>query len=145
MLRIEAEAESNLHKLEQEGQLNDRKIVLFGISDYTEILYRLLEKHGYKPFIVIDNNITRHNTKMEKVNIWHTSYFFERYDDAYIFLMMSGYYEEMKNQLEHEGYLENIHIFEMAKVDKSDSWHAINDTRLELHMADVVELSLIHI
>ena len=78
MLRIEAEAESNLHKLEQEGQLNDRKIVLFGISDYTEILYRLLEKHGYKPFIVIDNNITRHNTKMEKVNIWHTSYFFER-------------------------------------------------------------------
>ena len=48
MLRIEAEAESNLHKLEQEGQLNDRKIVLFGISDYTEILYRLLEKHGIK-------------------------------------------------------------------------------------------------
>lgn len=81
---------------------------------------------------------------MEKVNIWHTSYFFERYDDAYIFLMMSGYYEEMKNQLEHEGYLENIHIFEMAKVDKSDSWHAINDTRLELHMADVVEGRKLH-
>ena len=138
-LEIETEAERNLQKLEREGRLEGRKVILFGLSDYSEILYRMLENCGRKVFAVIDNNLARHNTKMEKARVYHTSRFFEKYDDDYIFLIMSGYYDEMKIQLEEQGYIEKIHIFKVAEVDRSDLWHAFNDTRLEMHLSDVIE------
>lgn len=146
MINIKVEMAQSIERLEREGMLNGRKIVLFSFSDYSDRLISILEQHGYSVYAIIDNNINIHNRIVggTSIRIWHTDKFFEKYDNSYIFLLMSGYYEEMKNQLEAQGYMDQIHIFQIAKIDKSDLWHTLNDTRMSLYLSDIKEGRELH-
>lgn len=72
-----------------------------------------------------------------RIRIWYTGKFFEYFDNNYIFLLMSGYYKEMKSQLEEQGYIDQIHIFQMAQIEKSGLWDALNHTRMNSYLLDI--------
>lgn len=137
------EMEYNPQMLEKQG-LAHRKIVIFGAGRYSFELYKMVEKYGYSVFSVIDNNKALEYRRMGKNKICHPSKLFTKYDNSYIFLIASRYYGEMKKQLESYGYHENIHIFNMAKIEIPDIWHQWNDDYMDECIKNMEEGRSIH-
>lgn len=130
MGNMDTEIENNLRMLAQNG-LEERKIILFGAGYYSCRMYKILKKAGYDVFAVIDNNKSLDHHKMEDRTVWYAGSFLQEYDDSYIFLILSNYYDVMKAQLEQYGYMEKVHIFKMAELGNRDIWHGTDEIRVE--------------
>lgn len=128
MVNIEWQIENKLAELGK--YVYSKKIVLFGAGIYSKRLYRILIKRGYSIHAVIDNNQSLAGHILEKTTIQYAETFLKEFNDNYIFLILSRSYYEMKNQLEKNRYVENIHFFQMAVIDMIDDWHFVDENQL---------------
>lgn len=143
MTNIERQAEEKLDELGRE-YVASKKIVLFGAGIYSRQLYSVLQKRGCSVHAVIDNNQTLAGHLLEGLVIQYAGTFLKKFDDDYIFLILSRFYKDMKKQLEESGYVEGIHVFQMAAIDMIDEWHVVDGERFHQCILDIKRGRNIH-
>lgn len=137
MVSLERQIENKISEL-GEKNLDSKKIVLFGAGVYSKLLYKLLIKNHYTVLAVIDNNKSLEGHLFEEIIIQNADTFLGKFCNDNIFLILSRFYPEMKNQLERCGYKVNKHIFQMAEIDMIDDWHIVDKGKVDQCILSII-------
>ena len=91
-----------LNRLFSKRILDGKKICLFGVSDNTRQIIKILRENGYEPVCIADNDEEKQNSYCASIRVVSA-------DDApkdrdIVWLMYSYYYTEMKLQLLSHGF-----------------------------------------
>ena len=93
-----------IHKLIKKGKFKEKDICLFGVSDNTRQIIKILKENGYNPVYVIDNDLNKIGSYCAGIQVTNAREF--KGDSSIICLLYSFYHEEMKRQLIQCGMLE---------------------------------------
>ena len=136
----------NLDQLIENGVLDNKKIVLFGLNTTSYSTKNYLEDRGYHVTAYIDNDIKKledakeiieslvprqlskdayHDVIDQFVRAYKPEELFGDFQDDVIILIASKYYVQMVEQLEKLGYVENTHI--IKTVDFYDLNHFLTE------------------
>ncbi len=139
-----------LDKLIDNGKLNDKKIVLFGLNTSSYSTKNYLEDKGYQITAYIDNDqkkledvnemidtlLPRQMSKEDYLRIkdkfvraYTPDEFLGTFIDNVVILIASKYYVQMCKQLENMGYVEEKHIIKTA--DFYDLNHVLTEDWME--------------
>lgn len=86
-----------LHRLVKSGKLAGKEICLFGVSDNTRQIIKIIRENGYEPKYVIDNDTNKIGSYCSGICVTDARSF--KGNSNIICLMYSVYHEEMKRQL----------------------------------------------
>lgn len=93
-----------IHKLIKKGKFKEKDICLFGVSDNTRQIIKILKENGYNPVYVIDNDLNKIGSYCAGIQVTNAGEF--KGDSNIVCLLYSFYHEEMKRQLIQCGMLE---------------------------------------
>lgn len=123
-----------LDELIADGILYEKKIVLFGLNSTSFCIKKYLEKHGFKIYAYLDNDINKveetkrvknmmmknllpddiyNSIHSETINVMKPEEITSLENKKIVVLIASKYYQDMKRQLEDYGYQEGIHFFQI--------------------------------
>lgn len=97
----------------------NKKIIIFGANAPGSIIINYLERNGINTIGVIDNNEKVQGKLFMDIKICNPEDVLKKYNDDYLILISSRYYEEMKKQLESFGYIENKHFIKTLELGDS--------------------------
>lgn len=100
----------NIDKLYNENKIQNKRIVLFGLSSSTFAIKNYIEEKGDKIDAIIDNNKKFIGQTVAGMHIYKPEELLGNYDDNFIILIASSHFDEMKEQLAVMGYKKDIHI-----------------------------------
>lgn len=86
-----------IHKLIKKGKFNEKDICLFGVSDNTRQIIKILKENGYEATYVIDNDLNKVGSFCAGIQVTNAREF--EGASNIICLLYSFYHEEMKRQL----------------------------------------------
>lgn len=122
-----------LEKLRQQQVFENKKIILFGLNTSSYASKQFLEDRGYPIYAYMDNDrkkrddlneyldeiMPRHFQSKEyrelvkhSIRAYKPEELLKDFDNSYVILIASKYYNQMREQLESLGYQENKHIFQ---------------------------------
>ncbi len=95
----------------EQGILEDKKIVLFGLNNSSFVTSKHLKSRGYDVFAYIDNSEKKVMESKGMYNAFRPEVLLGDFLEDVAVLIASKYYPSMKNQLEAMGYVENRHFY----------------------------------
>jgi hypothetical protein len=109
-----------MHRLIKKGKLKEKEICLFGVSENTRQIIKILRENGYEPKYVIDNDTNKIGSYCSGIHVTDASEF--RGNSNTICLLYSFYREEMERQLIQIGMkAENIIDFTSREINVIDA------------------------
>lgn len=93
-----------LHKLFEKDTFKDKEICLFGVSDNTRQIIKILRENGYEPNYIIDNDISKIGSYCSGIVVTEANEF--KGSERIICLLYSFYHEEMRRQLLQNGMID---------------------------------------
>lgn len=94
-----AGVEKRLCRMFEKGLLDDRKIYLFGVSENTRQIIRILRSFGVEPCGVLDNDKRKQNTHCCSIKVVPVEAVYEKKDGRVLYILCSIYWKEMEAQL----------------------------------------------
>lgn len=95
---------STLNELEQSGELNGKKLYLFGHCNATEELADLLIERHYKPIAILDNNTAKHGKNYRNILIKAPKEILSENQEKTFVCIAARAYAAMASQLKRLGY-----------------------------------------
>lgn len=86
-----------INNLIKKGKFKEKDICLFGVSDNTRQIIKILKENGYNPVYVIDNDLNKIGSYCAGIQVTSAREF--KGNSNIICLLYSFYHEEMKRQL----------------------------------------------
>ncbi|MDE6616103.1 MAG: hypothetical protein K2K35_06005 [Lachnospiraceae bacterium] len=105
-----------LERLYNNGDFQDRRIVIFGSNEPAERMSDWLMAHGICIEAMIDNNKKKHGTYYSGIIVDSPGNVLENFREDTIILIASKYYNEMLQQLEAMGYTEGKNIYQVVNM-----------------------------
>lgn len=105
-----------LLKLHKSGKLNNKKICIFGVSDNTRQIIKILREFSYEPVLVIDNDSLKWGSYCSRIQVQPVDSITKASD--LVILIYSFFWREMQLQLEKNG-LDTRNIFVLCDREKS--------------------------
>lgn len=102
--KYEEELKTNLKKSLECGELEDRKVYLFGHCEATLTLIDMLLLHGIKPAAIMDNNKIKYGILYRDIPVKKPEVILEEKTDRVIVLIVTRFYESMNAQLRTLGF-----------------------------------------
>lgn len=98
-----------LIKLHKKEKLRNKKICLFGVSDNTRQIIKILREFGYEPVFIIDNDSLKWGSYCSKIQVQSVDSIVDV--ENLVVLVYSFFWKEMQLQLETNGFdIQNIYI-----------------------------------
>lgn len=116
----------SLEQLETEGNLESKRIYLFGHCDATENLVNLLLKKGYKPAAILDNNVNKHGKFYNGIRIEPPAKILEDRQEQTFVCIVARAYAAMDAQLKRMGYKGQIR--KLVDYDSYAEYSLSNET-----------------
>lgn len=107
-----------LHFRDSIGLLKDRKVYLFGVSENTRQIIRILREIGIEPVNVIDNDITKQGSYCGRLKVIPVSDIDTIEGNRILILIYSSYWREMMPQLITSG-INRKNIWQLFPCKKS--------------------------
>lgn len=117
-----------LERLYNNGDLNDRRIVIFGSNEPAERMADWLIGHGIWIEAMIDNNKKKHGTSYSGIIVDSPGNVLKNFVENTIILIASKYYNEMLKQLETMGYTEGKNICQVVNMAKWSTYSLTEKT-----------------
>ena len=111
-----------LNNLFSRNTFDGKNIYLFGVSDNTRQIIKILRENGYEPLGVADNDMNKRGSYCSGLKVITIDQVDCKAEN--IWLIYSFYWREMKLQLQERGFFEN-QIFPLVQKEKSIWWHLI--------------------
>lgn len=105
-----------LERLYNNGDLRDRRIIIFGSNEPAERMADWLIAHGICIETMIDNNKKKHGTSYNGIIVDSPVNVLVDFQKDIIILIASKYYNEMLQQLETMGYTEEKNIYQVVNM-----------------------------
>lgn len=90
--------------------LENRKLILFGTGKESERITRKLSQKGIQASYYVDNNSKLWDTEFQQRRVYSPDILQLENKSGLFILIVSMFYEEIKNQLEQLGFEENTHF-----------------------------------
>ncbi len=110
----------------QEG-IADRQILLFGLNSSSYVVEDYLKSRGIPVAGYTDNNEKKRSESRRCVPAYAPQELPGRFGERAVILIMSKYYDQMKEQLETLGYTENRQIFRILDVNNLEQYIDFSD------------------
>ena len=107
---------SSIEKLHTDGVLISRPIIMFGVSENTRQMIKMIINLGYTATCVIDNDLTRKGSNCYQVPVKPVVYLSETELREGIFFIYSYFWREMKTQLLNMG-IDDSRVFSFFLPD----------------------------
>lgn len=95
--------EKKITKLFRRGMFQDRKIYLFGVSENTRQIIRILRTCQIEPERVLDNDRAKHGSYCSRVRVVPVESVKEPGNRQNLYIVCSGFWREMTGQLRERG------------------------------------------
>lgn len=102
--RYEEELKTNLKKAVESGELNNRKVYLFGHCEATLTLIDRLLSCGIKPMAILDNNKIKYGILYRDIPVKKPEAVLEEKSNPVIVLIVTRFYASMHAQLREIGF-----------------------------------------
>lgn len=89
--------------------LKDKDVFLFGVSDATRHIIKILRENDIEPKHVIDNDVRKQNSNCMRIKVIAPQDI-EKGNRKKVIFLYSGYWREMVSQLKRMGYKKNEYI-----------------------------------
>ncbi len=97
-------------ELDKEKKFDNHRVVLFGITEASNVALEILRSKNVIVEAIIDNNPSKKNLVREEVQVCSPKEKLIPFDESYLILIGGNYYNEMVNQLKKMGYDEEKNI-----------------------------------
>ena len=104
-----------IERLHRQGKLKDRTICLFGVSDNTRQIIKILRDMEYSPARVIDNDRVKQNSYCSGIKVISPE---EVEKEDIVVLICSFFWKEMQNQMLESGFAHS-QVYILADRDKT--------------------------
>ena len=95
---------TSLSRFETDGEMENKKIYLFGHCDASENLVDVLLERGYHPVAILDNNVNKHGNNYKGVVIESPWKILEDNQEKTLVCIVARAYAAMSAQLRRLGY-----------------------------------------
>lgn len=133
----------NIDNYIEKGQLQNRKIVVFGSNEPAERIMEYLETKDLKVYGLIDNNKKKDGTTLNGVKVTLPESLLVPMVEDVVILIASKYYPEMVVQLNGMGYEEGVHILKAVEYS-AHSTPSLTEEEFEKQIAFVKEGQLVY-
>ena len=124
---IVGEIHSHIDKLIEDGILQNKKIILFGLNTSSYVMEDYLRDKNIEITAYIDNDKTKRERFKRTVPSYSPEQMAETYGNDVVILIISKYYKEMKKQLEQLGYQEKQHIIQIVDMNDMEQYVDYSD------------------
>ncbi len=107
-----------IEELYYENKIQNKKIVLFGVSVISFMMKKYIEKKGDRIYAVIDNNKKVIGQTIDGVSVLSPEELLKDFDKNFVILIISSHYDEMKQQISSMGYKEGENVFSVVNLKK---------------------------
>lgn len=115
-----------IKKLHTEGALTSGSIIMFGVSENTRQMIKMIKNLGYSAAYVIDNDFARNGSNCYQVPVKLVADLSEGEVNDGIFFIYSFFWREMKNQLLNMGVDESrIHSFFLPDMTLEEQFERV--------------------
>ena len=129
--------------------LDDSNVILFGMNSSSIVIAKYLEKRGIHIAAYIDNNEKKIEESTDLVPVMKPDSMKKLYGDKVRILIMSKYYEEMKNQLIELGYSVEKHIYRVLDAKNLEQYVDFSDVegmrQIEVKELRRVQMDLLNV
>lgn len=126
-----AEVEKKLNRLFRRGIFRDRKIYLFGVSENTRQIIRILRAYQIEPAGVLDNDRTKQGSHCSRIRVTSVDGVENPGNGRNLYIICSLYWREMAEQLKGMGIRrENILMLYHVESFREHFSHAISGKRI---------------
>lgn len=106
-----------LKSLRENKIFDGKKVVLFGANKSSKQMYDYLVQYNVEFSAIVDNDSRKWGRgPFGNLTVYSPEKYLSTYDEKYIILIVSQYYAEMTEQLEHMGYQLNKEIYVVQKL-----------------------------
>lgn len=126
-----AEVEKKIARLFRQGIFRDRRVWLFGVSENTRQIIRILRTYQIEPVGVLDNDTTKQGSCCSRIRVTAVDEAEKRDSRQNLYIVCSFYWREMVAQLENMG-IQKEYILMLYHVEsfREHFSHAISGKRI---------------
>jgi len=126
-----------LDRLHLQKSLKDKQLFVFGANATGSIIINDLIDRELEVDGVLDNNPVMENRLFLEIKVAPPERALSPFIDHAVILIASRYYDEMKQQLEQLGYIENVHIYKVVDLNPNSDFNLSADTMNKyIHLAE---------